>query len=73
MRICPSDDSNVKTADRSVDHTETSRLGDTDNATRLAQLEFGRFYARPEYESFVDRSPEALRQLRAKAWLGISR
>ena len=40
----------------------------TDFPTRAAQVELGPAYARPELDSFVDRSPAQIALLRAATW-----
>ncbi len=73
MRYLPPDDSNVKPAARSAEATATPCPNEPDFATRAAQAELGRAYARPELDGFRDRSPCAIAILRAAGWLGNMR
>ncbi len=54
MRYLPPDDPNVKPAARSAEATATPRPNEPDFATRAAQAELDRAYARPELDGFRD-------------------
>ncbi len=57
----------IKRADRSVDPAKVSPLNRVAFATGLAQAAFGAAYAPPAHASFVDRTPEETKRLRASA------